>query len=102
MAKLNRSAHYRKKRLSLAIAQGGRCWWCKRPVREIKWVGRKGERVPTDMATLDHVIDKFDPRRLAPLADGEKRHVLACWGCNQRRCAERNREFIGAQDLRQR
>jgi hypothetical protein len=41
-----------------------------------------------DEATLDHLYDRFDPRRKAPRAPGEESTVLACYRCNHERGIE--------------
>ena len=40
------------------------------------------------MATVDHLISRYDPRRWLHTATNEQRKVLACFECNQRRQAE--------------
>ena len=37
-----------------------------------------------NFATIDHIRSRLDPRRSEP-ANGEVRHVLACFECNQKR-----------------
>ena len=41
--------------------------------------------LPSNMATIDHIYTKFDPRRRQPPQHGERRHFLACMLCNVRR-----------------
>lgn len=36
-------------------------------------------------ATIDHLYSRYDPRRYAPMVGKEKRRVLACFACNQKR-----------------
>lgn len=63
------------------------CHWCKRKtvltnVKEIK-----GKPDPL-MATVDHLISRFDIRRWVKPQPGEKRKVLACFECNNKRASQ--------------
>ena len=40
------------------------------------------------MATVDHLISRYDPRRWLHTRNNEQRKVLACFECNQRRQVE--------------
>lgn len=40
------------------------------------------------MATIDHLISRYDPRRWLHTATNEQRKVLACFECNQKRQKE--------------
>lgn len=64
------------------LAAGPYCHWCGREVREYPRFFAKGEPVPDDMATVDHLSQKA--------GNGEKRPekgstVLACHPCNRDR-----------------
>ena len=59
-----------------------RCHWCNR-VTHLVNTGKPGQTDPL-FATIDHVRSRLDPRRSEP-ANGEVRHVLACFECNQKR-----------------
>lgn len=75
----------RKQRVRLFEEQGGKCWWCDCPMMELgESVVGHWRNPPANMATLDHVYGKFDRRRHEPHR-GERRKVVACYACNQRR-----------------
>jgi len=40
------------------------------------------------MATIDHLISRYDPRRWLRTPTNEQKKVLACFECNQRRQRE--------------
>lgn len=50
----------------------------------------KLKRLPANLATLDHLRDRFDPTRRIP-ARGDKRRVMACNACNNLRGQIRQR-----------
>jgi hypothetical protein len=68
-----------------------RCAWCRvltilnwRPPRDAP-PGDPRRIPPLNLATVDHLRDRFDARRLEPARRGEVRRVLACRRCNERR-----------------
>ena len=63
------------------------CHWCGclTTLTNIKHI--KGQPNPT-MATVDHVLSKFDVRRWVEHKPGEIRKVLACFKCNNQRSAD--------------
>lgn len=67
--------------------QGGNCFWCREPMILVDNRGKQAKEYPEEMATIDHLRDKFHPLRLAP-CNGEKRRVLAHKACNQQRGRE--------------
>lgn len=68
--------------LRLCLEQNWKCKWCPKIMR---WGKRgAGGKLKHDQATIDHVYDRFDPRR----AHLPTPKVAACHECNQRRCAE--------------
>lgn len=56
------------------------CHWCGIETRLV-WPAPR-TAIPDDVATLDHIFDWFDERRLGP---GGEAVVLACRGCNAAR-----------------
>jgi hypothetical protein len=81
----NSSRWKRRRRRELFAEQQGKCYWCDRPCREVT-----KSRLPDDAATLDHLFDRFDPRRHMP-PQGQKRYVMACHRCNHDRGTARQR-----------
>ncbi len=70
----------RKQRLLLYREAEGRCHYC-----NVKTVLPKVKNEidgELNMATIDHLYSRSDPRRYDPPKD-QPRHVLACWKCNQ-------------------
>jgi hypothetical protein len=63
--------------------QGGLCHWCHRPMLLLEEYPTNGV-LPDAAATIDHLYDRFHPKRRKPVA-GEKRHVLAHFICNHER-----------------
>lgn len=61
------------------------CHWCGR-LTTLK--GRAEQRLTPETATLDHLYSRFDARRKEVNRTTEKRRLLACYECNQRRCRE--------------
>ena len=49
------------------------------------------------MATVDHLISRYDPRRWLHTATNEQRKVLACFECNQRRQKEETAQLTEAE-----
>jgi hypothetical protein len=78
-----------RQRQRMCEEQRWRCWYCNRTMRWI--VMPSGQRPPRDMATTEHLDDRFSPRR-GQAAPGERRHVAACYGCNQARSRARVRQ----------
>jgi hypothetical protein len=61
------------------------CHWCGK-LTTID--GRKENKQTAETATLDHLYSRLDPRRREVNRTMEKRRLLACYECNQRRCRE--------------
>lgn len=65
-----------------------RCHWCgRRTILTPPRANMKKLKVqPPNLATVDHLRSRRDPTRQEPTARGdERRRVLACWECNQKR-----------------
>jgi hypothetical protein len=59
------------------------CHWC--GCLTILWKSSpKNKVMPHNAATLDHLDSRMSPER--GKHPGERRHVLACYRCNQDRC----------------
>lgn len=54
----------------------------------------KGTRVPDNIATMEHLHDRYDPLRQT--SESTQRLVLACFACNSRRGAQRQAEMKAA------
>lgn len=75
-----------------------RCAFC-RVVTILRWEPPKGlphgdprKRPPSNLATIDHLRDRYDPTRQEPMRGRpEVRRVLACWKCNHERGEARTR-----------
>ena len=76
-----------RQRRRMCEEQRWRCWYCDRTMRWI--VLQPGQRPPRDM----HLDDRFSPRR-GQAAPGVRRHVAACYGCNQARSRARVRQQL--------
>jgi len=71
----------RRKRAHLHRRQGGRCYWC--GCLTILIENNDPGNQPDDLATLDHLDDRFSPER--GKRSGEWRIVMACRLCNNER-----------------
>jgi len=70
--------------LRMCLEQKWKCHWCSTIMCWGKRTG--GGKLTKDQATIDHVYDRFDPRRVG---GGSQPKVAACHGCNDRRGRER-------------
>ena len=69
-----------------------RCHWCG---IETIWVDIEGGRMPENGATIDHLRSRLNPARTAGLEyPNERRRVIACFACNQRRDHEEHSAHI--------
>lgn len=68
--------------------QNGLCHWCKRlmVIFDKALHGIRHTPLPDDLATIDHLDDRFSPER--GKRPGEYRRVLACNACNRKRGQE--------------
>ncbi len=74
--------------IRLFYREKGHCFWCREPMSLQRQDHPNPQ--PGDMATIDHLYERFDPRRWAPRLPGEidqDRLVCACSRCNNRRQA---------------
>jgi hypothetical protein len=85
---VNRRARIRRRRCALFEQQGGLCYWCKGEAVLMDGQNFHGVGQPKNLATLDHLRDRYDPTRREP-SNGEPRYVMACYDCNQKRGYER-------------
>lgn len=75
-----------KRRAALFVQQSGLCHWCGCAMSFPAVYPKldKGQKLPVDLCTLDHLRDRFDPLRRKQ-GRGEQRYVAACWQCNNDR-----------------
>ena len=59
-----------------------RCFWCECEL--VKYPLEKGETLPHNYATIDHLYSKLHPLRKT-YPTGERRLVLSCHKCNDER-----------------
>ena len=77
-------AHKRREKL---FKENPHCYYCNvltifdRPTKHNKGRGWQ----PDNLATIEHLYSRFDPRRKIPNTNNERRHVLACYKCNHER-----------------
>ena len=93
---MTRFKHHRQIDL-LWKRQDGLCHWCGCKMVRLEPMPKR-KFFPDNACTLDHLEDRFNPRR------GRKRgrrHVLACRACNQERGRESERQ-AGLKELRRR
>jgi len=86
----------KRQKQRLFIEQDGRCYYC-----GCEMVMPEGhtKRQPANLATLEHLDDRFSPLRGKMF--GQRRHVLACVTCNGQRGRAREIE-VGIEVLRER
>src|ERR1700677_1658496 len=66
--------------------QGGLCFWCNEPMIRDGLPGIKAQ--PPSLCTIEHMIDRLDPRRWDKnLPESPRRYVAACAQCNHDRSA---------------
>jgi hypothetical protein len=68
----------------LILRDNSQCHWCGKDVK--KYTLKHGQAHPHNMATVDHVYPKNDPRRAERASDPAFiNHILSCHTCNMRR-----------------
>jgi|GEM_PF-3064596 len=77
------------------------CYYCH---VELKWYPeirnfkmKRNSPIPRDMATLEHLYDRFDIRRYDDYPNNEDK-VLACWLCNNKR-SNINQKFLSEEEV---
>lgn len=97
-----RSARTRraKRRRQLFKRQKGKCFWC--PTQMVLVEGEHLKHQPANLATIDHLHDRFHPLRGTDNHRGLQRWVLACHECNQRRGKEMYAKHVPIEEQRQR
>lgn len=82
---MGQAANRRKwrRKLMLMHRQKGSCYWCN--CKMILLPVDLGRLRPLNLATIDHLRDRFHPLRREPSRNCEERTVLACWRCNNER-----------------
>ena len=50
-----------------------RCYYCRKPT------------IITDLSTIDHIVSRYCVHRWVRKKQGQRRRVLSCYECNQRR-----------------
>ena len=73
-------SNIREQRLKLYFEADGKCHYC--GIKTIFPRGNILNNVP-NVATIDHLNSRFDPKRYTPCTNGERRRVLSCYRCNQ-------------------
>jgi len=74
-----------------------RCHWCGRVTR----LPKNNNDHSDDIATIDHLRSRLDPRRREPNPSKEERTVLACRRCNEQR-AQAEVAALSKQELQER
>jgi hypothetical protein len=72
----------KSQRIDLYKKSDGLCFYCE--VKTVLPVGIEPHPA-NNLATIDHVFSRCDPRRFDPLYEPHRRHVLSCYRCNQTR-----------------
>lgn len=78
------NAKIKRQRERLFQEQGGLCYWCERPMVLPERYPESGIP-PADHCTLDHLRDRFNPKRREKNIHRERRRVAACSECNYER-----------------
>ena len=91
-----------RRRRNLFERQKGRCHWC-RAEMVLPPDGRHVKHMAPNTATIEHLRDRFDPTRTERLKfnQPDRRWVLACLACNNKRGAQRQ-AAQGKEELRRR
>src|SRR5687767_7513791 len=68
------------KRLNELFSDSPKCYYCGCVTKRYSQVWTKGNPIPDDMATIEHLYPKWDIRR--PLVGFRESTVLSCYKCN--------------------
>jgi hypothetical protein len=81
---MSKQSYRTKRRNALFLAQDGLCYWCGCQTIQVEMKPR--QRQPGNLATLDHLRDRTNPKRRED-AQGQNdvRYVMACFDCNNGR-----------------
>lgn len=79
------NSRYMRKRRARLMEKDPHCHWC--GVKVIYYPLKKGETMPNNFATLDHLVSRYYKPRFDPKMK-QKTMVLACFKCNMKRCEE--------------
>lgn len=75
----------------ILFAKDPKCYYCGIETKAYQEICdrdlRKREKYPPDLATVEHLYDRFDPRRYMVYENFENK-VLACYRCNQKKAKE--------------
>lgn len=83
--KYKRTFTLRALRLGM-IARDPHCFWCGCFVREYNLPAiKKGTFYPDNMATVEHLFDRFEPEKRYKVYPNHEDKVLACFKCNSAR-----------------
>lgn len=82
---------------AILVAKDPHCYWCRRLVNNDYAIAKrnihKGEHYPDDMATIDHLYDRFDPVNRYRVYPNWENKVLSCFRCNIDRAKERMKQL---------
>lgn len=83
-----------EQRKILMTLQDGLCHYCREPmVLPDPYPEQKSQIGMPRLCTIEHLRDRYDPRRHEPTVPGERRRVGACRGCNQGLSLRRQKIF---------
>lgn len=76
----NTNIKIKRQRVYLFLHQEGKCHWCRCDM--VLMFAAPPNFRPKNLATLDHLRDRWDETRSEPNPERERRRVLACHECN--------------------
>lgn len=76
------------------LAKDPHCHWCGIQVRELNLGNlKKGQFAPDDMATIEHLYDRFEPEKRYQVYSNYEDKVLACFKCNTERSTNKHKSM---------